>query len=48
MERLLSNASDDYFYYADHKDERADTERVENFLVYNVTTPANYFHALRA
>lgn len=47
MERLLANVSDDYFYYADHKKERNDLEKIENYLVYNVTTPANYFHALR-
>ena len=47
LERMLSNMSDDYFYYAENKDKRADIERVENYLVYNVTTPANYFHALR-
>ena len=47
MERLLSNASDDYFYYAENKGERTNIEKTENYLVYNVTTPANYFHALR-
>lgn len=47
MERLLSNMSDDYFYYEENKEERSDIERNENYLVYNVTTPSNYFHALR-
>lgn len=48
MDRILFNLSDDYFYYKKNWKEVEELEKNENYLVYNLTTPSNYFHALRA
>lgn len=47
MNRILSNVSDDYFFYLNNEKEWKNVERNENFLVCNPTTPANFFHIMR-
>lgn len=47
MDRILQNLSDDFMYYENHFEETNNLEKNENYLVYNLTTPSNYFHALR-
>ena len=44
--RLLCNISDNYMYYIENEAEREKVVKNENILVMNVTTPANYFHAI--
>lgn len=48
MDRLLFNLSDDFNFYKNNWNELQNLERRENFIVYNLTTPANYFHVLRS
>ena len=48
LDRILSNLSDDFYFYENHPEEWGNVEKKENYLVCQVTSPANYFHLLRS
>lgn len=47
IERFLASANDDFFELPENLEEIEDLEKKTNLIICNLTTSANYFHALR-